>query len=190
MDKENTLVAGNYFRIFYGGIPDMEWNIFLGNGSRHDSGRRPFANVISDKGEHRIWRRNSAACNRGGLWKCKNSGNLGIIFDVGCSVSNDIAGIKESRKKNRTSVSAMSMLRLFVMFAMVKKRKKRWKASFTVEAAMICPFLCLVLCAMLLKTVELYQMVDTYTEQLKQREEGGLSSADLIRLEAVAEELF
>lgn len=64
------------------------------------------------------------------------------------------------------------------------------KAGFTVEAALICPFLCLILCAMILLTLELYQTVDIYAEKLKQREEQTLSSADLIRLEAVAEELF
>lgn len=64
------------------------------------------------------------------------------------------------------------------------------KAGFTVEAALICPFLCLIICAMIMLTLELYQTVDTYAEELKQREENILSSADLIRLEAVAEELF
>lgn len=64
------------------------------------------------------------------------------------------------------------------------------KAGFTVEAAMICPFLCLILCAMLRLTLELYWTVDTYAKELKQREERALSSADLIRLEAVAEEIF
>ena len=64
------------------------------------------------------------------------------------------------------------------------------KAGFTVEAAMICPFLCLILCAMIQLTLELYQTVDVYAEELKEREERTLSSADLIRLEAVAEEIF
>lgn len=64
------------------------------------------------------------------------------------------------------------------------------KAGFTVEAAMICTFLCLILCAMIQLTLELYQTVDVYAEELKEREERTLSSADLIRLEAVAEEIF
>ncbi len=64
------------------------------------------------------------------------------------------------------------------------------KASFTVEAALLCPFLCLILCGMIRLTLELYQAVDTYAAQLMQRQEQGLSSGDLIRLEAVAEELF
>lgn len=64
------------------------------------------------------------------------------------------------------------------------------KASFTVEAALLCPFLCLVLCGMLQFTLGLYQKVDSYANELMQHEEEGLSSADLIRLEAVTEELF
>ncbi len=64
------------------------------------------------------------------------------------------------------------------------------KASFTVEAAMLCPFLCLLICGMMITTLKLYRMVDTYTEELKQRQERELTSADLIRLEAVAEEIF
>lgn len=64
------------------------------------------------------------------------------------------------------------------------------KASFTVEAALLCPFLCLILCGMIQLTLELYQTVDAYATQLMQRQEQGLTSGDLIRLEAVAEELF
>lgn len=64
------------------------------------------------------------------------------------------------------------------------------KAEFTVEAALICPFLCFIICAMIMLTLELYQSVDIYAEELKQRQERDLSSADLIRLEAVTEDLF
>lgn len=64
------------------------------------------------------------------------------------------------------------------------------KAGFTVEAAMICPLMCLILCAMILLTLELYQTVGTFAEELKQRQEKELTSVDLIRLEAVAEEIF
>lgn len=66
----------------------------------------------------------------------------------------------------------------------------RVKASFTVEAALLCPFLCLVLCGMLQFTLELYQKADSYAEELMQRSVQGLSSGELIRLEAMIEELF
>jgi len=64
------------------------------------------------------------------------------------------------------------------------------KASMTVEAALICPFLCLVLCGMLVFTLKLYETVDLYTKELIKRQVQILPSPDLIRLEAVAEDLF
>lgn len=64
------------------------------------------------------------------------------------------------------------------------------KASMTVEAALICPFLCLVLCGMLVFTLKLYETVDLYTKELIKRQVQTLPSPELIRLEAVAEDLF
>lgn len=64
------------------------------------------------------------------------------------------------------------------------------KASMTVEAALVCPFLCLVLCGMLVFTLKLYETVDLYTKELIKRQVQTLPSPDLIRLEAVAEDLF
>ena len=64
------------------------------------------------------------------------------------------------------------------------------KASMTVEAALICPFLCLVLCGMLVFTLKLYETVDLYTKELIKRQVQILPSPELIRLEAVAEDLF
>lgn len=64
------------------------------------------------------------------------------------------------------------------------------KASFTVEAALLCPFLCLILCGMLQFTLRLYERVDLCATEYMKRQEQGLSSSELIRLEAVAEELF
>lgn len=70
--------------------------------------------------------------------------------------------------------------------AMVKKRK----GSFTVEAALLCPFLCLMICGMLLFTLRLYDTVDEYAEKLTKRKEWSLPAPDMIRLEAVTEDLF
>lgn len=64
------------------------------------------------------------------------------------------------------------------------------KASFTVEAALLCPFLCLVICGMLWFTMQLYGTVNSYAEELSERQEQSLSSPEIIRLEAVSEELF
>ena len=65
----------------------------------------------------------------------------------------------------------------------------RKKASITVEAALLSPFLCLILCGLIMFTLELYRKVDNYTEQLINREEQEGSSL-LIRLEAVTEDIY
>lgn len=67
---------------------------------------------------------------------------------------------------------------------------KSQKGSFTVEAALLCPFLCLMICSMLLFTLRLYYTVDEYAEQLTKRQEWSLTAPELIRLEAVMEDLF
>ena len=69
-------------------------------------------------------------------------------------------------------------------------KKKNVKASFTLEAALICPFLCLILCGMLQFTLQLYKNVDLFAETLLQKQERELSSPHLIRLEAVVEDIF
>ena len=68
--------------------------------------------------------------------------------------------------------------------------KGKVKAGFTVEAALVCPFLCLILCGMIQFTLQLYQRVDGYAAELVQPREQGLTSDQLIRLEAVTEEIF
>lgn len=64
------------------------------------------------------------------------------------------------------------------------------KGSITVEAALICPFVCLVLCGMLVFTLQLYERVEQYSKELVERQVQEIPSPDLIRLEAVVEELF
>lgn len=84
----------------------------------------------------------------------------------------------------------MYMLRVLALFVMVRKKRNRMKAGFTVEAALLCPFICLIICGMLVMTLRLYRNVVALSDEVKTRQEKGLSSADLIRLEAVAEELL
>ncbi len=64
------------------------------------------------------------------------------------------------------------------------------KASVTVEAALLCPFLCLILCGMITFTLQLYGTVDSYASKLTDRRVQEVSSPELLRLEAVAEDLF
>lgn len=64
------------------------------------------------------------------------------------------------------------------------------KASITVEAALLCPFLCLILYGMIVFTLQLYGTVNQYAEELIGRQIQKISSPELLRLEAVAEDLF
>ena len=64
------------------------------------------------------------------------------------------------------------------------------KASMTVEAALLCPFLILILCGIIMFTLQLYQKVDNYAEELVNRESKGAASSVMIRLEAVTEDIF
>lgn len=65
----------------------------------------------------------------------------------------------------------------------------KWKASFTVEAALVFPLLCFIICGMLLWTLRLYGKVEQYAGRLLTEERGGIPSTELIRLEAVLEEV-
>ena len=100
------------------------------------------------------------------------------------------AGAAACGKKNGASVCPLSVRRLFPVSFLVKGKGMDKKASMTVEAALICPFLCLVLCGMLVFTLKLYETVDLYTKELIKRQVQILPSPELIRLEAVAEDLF
>ncbi|MBO5353757.1 MAG: hypothetical protein J6J42_13585 [Lachnospiraceae bacterium] len=64
------------------------------------------------------------------------------------------------------------------------------KASFTVEAALVFPLLSLVICGMLLLTLRLYGKVEQYAGRLQTEERQGIPSTELIRLEAVIEEVL
>jgi len=64
------------------------------------------------------------------------------------------------------------------------------KGSITVEAALLCPFLCLILCAMISLTLDLYKQTELFAEKLRSEQEKVLAAPELIRLEAVAEELL
>lgn len=65
----------------------------------------------------------------------------------------------------------------------------RLKASLTVEAALLCPFLCLMLCGMLVFTLQLYNTVDAYAQTLLERQVQRWPAPELIRLEAVIKDL-
>lgn len=70
-------------------------------------------------------------------------------------------------------------------------RYGKWqKGSLTVEAALLCPFVCLILCIMLVFTLRLYRTVDAYAEELTKRQDWFLPSPDIIRIEAVTEDIF
>jgi hypothetical protein len=105
---------------------------------------------------------------------------LGSCYGASC--------MPEGREKNGVAVSAKLIRRIFIVLFVVKRMKI--KAGFTVEAALVCPFLCLILCGMIQFTLCLYGKVDVYAAQLVQQQIQELSSNRLIRLEAVTEEIF
>ena len=55
---------------------------------------------------------------------------------------------------------------------------------------MLCPFLCVILCGMIMFTMQLYERVDVYANELVNRDRQEWSSSTLIRLEAVTEDLY
>lgn len=63
------------------------------------------------------------------------------------------------------------------------------KASMTVEAALLCPILCLMICGMILFTLRLYGTIGHYAEELQQQQEPAWTATELIRIEAVIEDV-
>lgn len=59
------------------------------------------------------------------------------------------------------------------------------RGSYTIEAALICPFLCLVLCLLLSGTLALYEKVHRYGEECVQLLEQMEPASDRIRMERV-----
>ena len=66
----------------------------------------------------------------------------------------------------------------------------RVKAGYTVEAALLCPFLCLMLCGMIVMTLTLYHRVEEYASKLEGETNRPAYTIELIRIEAVAEEFL
>lgn len=66
----------------------------------------------------------------------------------------------------------------------------RVKAGYTVEAALLCPFFCLVLCGMIVMTLMLYQRIEEYALVLESETNRPAYTVELIRMEAVAEEIL
>ncbi len=161
----------------------MGWCVAMGGGNRLDSRRYFFGIGLADAGKHWLWRRagigGAGNVFRNGRYHC---GGWNGTYFFG-TVIYAAAFIKAGGEENGTAVSALPLLRLSGKFVMVK-------GSFTVEAALLSPFICLVICGMLLVTLNLYETVGTYAEIIKKPQEKALSSADFIRLEAVIEDSF
>lgn len=63
--------------------------------------------------------------------------------------------------------------------------KKREKASYTLEAALVCPFLCLILCGMLVITFALYEKVEDYGKQIAATMETVSKNPESVRIERI-----
>jgi len=69
----------------------------------------------------------------------------------------------------------------------MKIRKK--KGSVTVEAALVCPFVCLILCAMLVITVSFYEKVETFGTESIQRLKESDRTVTVLRMERILMEI-
>ena len=63
----------------------------------------------------------------------------------------------------------------------------RVKASYTVEAALICPFLCFILCGIMIVTLDLYKQVEEFCIKQQENVESTVEATKWIRIEAVVE---
>ena len=64
------------------------------------------------------------------------------------------------------------------------------KASYTVEAALICPLLCFILCGIILFTLDLYKQVENFYIEQQERVETEAEATKWIRIEAIVEYLI
>ena len=63
----------------------------------------------------------------------------------------------------------------------------RVKASYTVEAALICPLLCFILCGIMIVTLSLYKQVEEFCIKQQENVESIAEATKWIRIEAVVE---
>ncbi len=63
----------------------------------------------------------------------------------------------------------------------------RVKASYTVEAALICPLLCFILCGIMIVTLGLYKQVEEFSIKQQENVESIAKATEWIRIEAVVE---
>lgn len=66
----------------------------------------------------------------------------------------------------------------------------RVKASYTVEAALICPLLCFILCGIMIVTLNLYKQVEEFCIKQQESVESIAKATKWIRIEAVVEEFI
>ena len=62
------------------------------------------------------------------------------------------------------------------------------KANYTVEAALICPLVCLMVCAVLLFTMRLFYQIEEYTVDVVSKEET-IVAPQIIRMESIVEKV-
>ena len=66
----------------------------------------------------------------------------------------------------------------------------RVKASYTVEAALVCPLLCFILCGIMIVTLDLYKQVEDFCIKQQENVENTAEATKLIRIEAVVEQFI
>lgn len=66
----------------------------------------------------------------------------------------------------------------------------RVKASYTVEAALVCPLLCFILCGIMIVTLDFYKQVEDFCIKQQENVENTAEATKLIRIEAVVEQFI
>ena len=66
--------------------------------------------------------------------------------------------------------------------------KMQVKASYTVEAALICPFLCFILCGIILLTLSLYRQVECFSIEQQKSVERTAEAVNWIRVESIVKQ--
>ena len=64
------------------------------------------------------------------------------------------------------------------------------KASYTVEAALICPLICFILCGIVILTLDLYKQVEYFAIEQQEKVESNAQAIHWIRIEQMVTNLI
>ena len=121
-----------------------------------------------------------------------------IIEEVGKFYNIDDTALRGQGRTKETSLArqiAMYLIRNMTKLSLKEIGKEfnnrdRVKASYTVEAALICPLLCFILCGIMIVTLGLYKQVEEFCIKQQENVESIAEATKWIRIEAIVEYLI